>query len=67
MAKPAHKPRKIPPDCPKCGKICTVVWMRDSRVVRAEPEKVRVIFCNYANASGHYTNVYVEHDCEKGK
>ena len=67
MPKPTHKPRNIAPECPKCGTHCAVVWMKDGSIVRAEESKVEVIFCNYANASGHYQNCYVKHQCKKGK
>jgi len=67
MAKPTHKPRKTSPVCPTCGEEFTLIWMKDGSVVLAEIEKIRVIFTNYANASGHYQTCWIKHECEKGK
>ena len=62
------KSRKISSPCSSCGRDIETVWMKDGSVRAVNPEKVRVIFSNMAQADGRELTVWEpHHPCGKGE
>ena len=62
------KLKKLQSPCPLCGEEIETIWMMDGSVRAVEPERVRVIISNHANAAGREVLAWVpHHNCEKGE
>ncbi len=63
-----RKGRKIDSPCSKCGQEIETVWMKDGSVRAVNPEKIRALFSNMAQADGREIVVWEpHHPCDGGK
>jgi hypothetical protein len=62
MAKKSpKKSKRIPSPCSNCGGEIETVWMKDGSVRAVNPERIRVIFTNMAQADGREMLVWEPH------